>query len=178
MSNDRSSGNAIREKRSFFEFTDNTRAIIHGLKYHNRPRAACSLVKAAIRTYDIKEDININAIVPVPLHWYKQLRRGYNQATLIARVVSEECNVPVINAIKRVSYGKSQTKKNRRARTVGVERAFTENYRLKSTIEGKVVLLIDDVYTTGATSEKCAEILLNMGAKEVNLLTIASVDAE
>lgn len=175
MNDDIRSSPMIKKQISFFEFTDHSRAIIHGLKYYNRPRAARSIVRSALRNCNVMETVLFDAVVPVPLHWYKKLRRGYNQSEIIAKVVAEERLVPTINALKRVKYGRSQTQKGRTARSLGIQKAFAINKNMIDLVKGKSVLLVDDVLTTGATSNICAALLSDMGATEVSLMTIASV---
>ena len=103
-------------------------------------------------------------LVPIPLFWWKNLRRGYNQAALLSEIISQECNIQVNNIIKRIENTKSQTKLDEQARKKNVFDAFA----LKSNgIKDKAVLLIDDVITTGATINECARVLKDAGAKDV-----------
>lgn len=107
---------------------------------------------------------NTDMIVPVPLFWWKNFRRGYNQAALLSEIISQECNIQVNNIIKRIENTKSQTKLGEQARRKNVFNAFA----LKSNgIKDKTVLLVDDVITTGATINECARVLKDAGAKDV-----------
>jgi len=103
-------------------------------------------------------------IIPVPLFWTKFLKRGYNQAALLAKTISRECNMEYADILKRIKDTKTQTRLSTEARRKNVYGAFM----LKSgEVEGKNVLLIDDVMTTGATINECARVLKQAGAKEV-----------
>ncbi len=103
-------------------------------------------------------------IVPVPLFWWKRLRRGYDQAALLSETVSQECGIPMTNSLRRAKNTKTQTKLDEQKRRENVMNAFTvEGARIKD----KSVLLIDDVLTTGATMNECARVLKQAGAHTV-----------
>lgn len=107
--------------------------------------------------------------VPVPLHRSRKRTRGFNQAAEIARYLS----IPAIPALKRTRATKSQTDLPAEARHANVRGAFT--LRRGVEVEGRVIVLVDDVSTTGATLEACAQVLLDAGAREVRALTAARV---
>ena len=103
-------------------------------------------------------------IVPVPLFWWKYYRRGYNQAALLADVISLENGFIINNLLKRTRNTKSQTKLTDDARQENILNAFGVR---QNGIKGKRILLIDDVMTTGATMNECARVLKEAGAKAV-----------
>jgi len=114
----------------------------------------------------------MDMIIPVPLHKKRYAERGFNQATLLARELKKVIQVPV--KTKRLARAKNtphQARLNREGRLKNVENAF----RILSPekIQGKQILLVDDVYTTGATMQTCAEVLLEAGAKDVYGWTLA-----
>ncbi len=115
---------------------------------------------------------DVEAIVPVPLHPKREKIRGFNQAGIIARELGKQKGVNVIEGclVKKV-HGPPQTRLTATERQVSLSGAFDtkEPERLK----GKVVLLVDDVYTTGSTIRECSTVLKKAGAKEVRALTIA-----
>ncbi len=139
--------------------------IIHHFKYRKKIKLAIFLGRAMasiIKSDHFLKDADM--IVPIPLFWWKNLRRGYNQAALLSEIISQECNIQVNNIIKRIENTKSQTKLDEQARKKNVFNAFA----LKSNgIEDKTVLLVDDVITTGATINECARVLKDAGAKDV-----------
>jgi competence protein ComFC len=105
-----------------------------------------------------------DVIAPVPLFWWKRLRRGYNQSQLLADVVGSECGIGVKRLLRRVKNTKTQTALNEESRKENVSNAFEVN---DGNIKDKIVLLIDDVLTTGATVNECARVLKHAGAKKV-----------
>lgn len=113
-------------------------------------------------------------IVPVPLHRWRLLRRRYNQAAAIARALSARTGIPVsTDILRRVRHTAAQGFMNRKDRKKNVRAAFTAEPGPR--IAGKTVILIDDVYTTGATVSECAAALLKAGAAQVHVLTLARV---
>ena len=112
-------------------------------------------------------------IVPVPLHAERELRRGFNQSLVIARAISPRLNLVVDDTTLTRITGSSKYRAglDARGRFDTVADAFS--VRMPQLIAGEVILLVDDVFTTGATSSSCAEALLAAGAKAVKVLTIA-----
>lgn len=109
-------------------------------------------------------------IVPVPLHTTRLAERGYNQAYIIAKQVALQMNVPCVpEALSRQRYTHSQVGLNRQERLANTEDAFIASPDL---VHGKTILIIDDVYTTGATLSNCAHAALEVGAVAVYGLTV------
>lgn len=145
--------------------------IIHSLKYRRLTVLAtlCGRAMADIVRFDffLKQ---ADLIVPVPLFWWKQLWRGYNQALLLAREISEICNIRTADVLTRVKNTKTQTRLDEHERRKNVRNAFT----LKSgEVRHKRILLVDDVLTTGATVDECARVLKEAGAENVYSLVAA-----
>jgi ComF family protein len=112
-------------------------------------------------------------IVPVPLHAERERERGFNQATLLARALAARTNLPLDEwSVVRVGHtARHRAGMDARARRETVERAFrVERPRL---VAGERILLVDDVFTTGATVSSCAQALKDAGAEEVFVLTVA-----
>ncbi len=122
----------------------------------------------------ISIDERYDVIVPVPLHWRKQWHRGYNQAELLAREVSQRRRIPLLKALRRVKATVNQSGLTSAARRSNIAGAFQP--RAGIDLQGKRVLLIDDVFTTGATAGACARALKKAGAGNVALLTLARAD--
>ncbi len=159
-----SSFNAIDQQLSLFPYDEQSSLLIHNLKYHNRTRPVEELVatiatQLPLSTYD--------AIVPVPLHWLRLLRRGYNQSARIARSLSTEKQS---NLLIRKRYTTTQTKRAKEARAKAMSGVFAAREELTN----KRILLVDDVVTTGSTASNCATILKRAGAQTVDLFTIAA----
>jgi competence protein ComFC len=110
-------------------------------------------------------------IVPVPLHWYRENKRGFNQASLIGKDLAERMGLKYIEALKRIRYTGQQVKLNEKDRRQNIKNAFI----LKSLILNPEsnVILIDDVWTTGSTLKECCYVLKRGGAKKVWALTLA-----
>lgn len=110
-------------------------------------------------------------ITPVPMHKSKEKRRGFNQAVLIARYLSERANIVYAELLVRTKQNHAQVGFNRRKRLANVRNSFeiAENVG----ISGKNIILIDDVITTGATINECAKILKLAGANKVYALAVA-----
>lgn len=114
----------------------------------------------------------VEIVVPVPLHPKREKRRGFNQAQIIAKELGYIIGIKLVdrNLIKRKNI-LPQTVLVAKDRLKNVEGAF--EVKNSDEIKGKIVLLIDDVYTTGATIRECSAVLNDAGAKEVRAITIA-----
>ena len=113
-------------------------------------------------------------IVPVPLHWLRLYKRGFNQAAILAQWVGKLSSKPVsLNALKKIHNTVSQGNLSWEGRSKNVAHCFKVSNSKK--IKDKSILLIDDVMTTGATLNACSKILLKEGAKKVTILCVARV---
>ena len=113
-------------------------------------------------------------IIPVPLHIKRLRQRGFNQSLILARALAEKWQIPVnFSLLKRHKFTLTQTGLNKTERTQNIKGAFEVSDKKK--IAGKNVVLVDDVYTTGATINECAKTLIKAGASKVTVLTLARV---
>lgn len=140
------------------------RRLIHQFKYHRRGDIALHLGRQMGHLLLQSAWLNeIDCIVPVPLHKARVRRRGYNQSALLATGLSAIIQRPVLpHALQRISYSDSQTRKNRVSRWENVSGVFTA--KETAGLRGRHVLLVDDVITTGATTEACCHALKEAGA--------------
>jgi ComF family protein len=114
-------------------------------------------------------------LIPVPLHRWRLLQRRYNQATLLAKGVSNLVGIPVLSQVLiREKSTESQGRKTRHQRLSNVQGAFAIKDP-RDLLKGKTVTLIDDVWTTGATLETCVKVLKQSGVGKVYVLTFARV---
>jgi ComF family protein len=155
------------------DYDGTLRAIVHAFKYDGRRSLAARLGRMM---RDTGADLLTDAacIVPVPLHPWRRVRRGFNQAADLAR----ELDRPVVHALWRARPTAAQAGLTAAARRRNVRRAFVLSPVLRARthdmcITGKIVVLVDDVRTTGATLNACAEVLKRAGAREVRALTAA-----
>lgn len=117
-----------------------------------------------------------DVIVPVPLHWTRLFQRRYNQAALLAHGLGRLSETKVLaDALIRKRKTPSQGRLGRLARARNVQGAFKPNPRQRAHLKGKRVLLVDDVYTTGATLRASAKVLKRSGAAGVDVLVLARV---
>lgn len=109
-----------------------------------------------------------DVIVPVPLHRLRLNWRGFNQAEEIGKQLAERMKVPLINVLVRRKNTKQQAMiKDKRERRENIEGAFVVDEKWSTTINGKAVLLVDDVFTSGESMRECAKVLMNNGVKTV-----------
>ena len=120
-----------------------------------------------------------SVLVPVPLHWTRLIKRRYNQAAILAQEVAKlACVACWPDALIRTRSTPPQGHKNAKDRHKNVAGAFDINSAYCTLLKDKAVILIDDVFTTGATLEECAKVLKSGGAKTVHILTLARVVRE
>ena len=116
-------------------------------------------------------DRRFDLIVPVPLHPARERERGFNQATLLAALLSRKVQIPLRFALERIRFTITQTAHDRSERMENLHNAF--RLRKKMNVRELRVLLIDDVLTTGSTLSECARILKEAGAISVHAATAA-----
>ena len=134
---------------SFGAYEGVLRELIHLYKYGKIKTLARPL--SVLLTQALPRDEAFDAVVPVPLYWRRRLQRGFNQADLLARGLARRTGIPVVNALRRVRPTSTQAGLSNRSRRQNVVRAFRSR-----NVEGKRILLVDDVMTTGATAASCA----------------------
>jgi ComF family protein len=167
----------IASSRAVGEYAGTLRAIVQILKYDKRrsiaPRLATLMVTSGRAVLD-----GADAAIPVPLHWRRKWQRGFNQAALL----SAHLGVAVWPALARVRATRSQVALAAPARRLNVRNAFALARRRwpwqqpwATKLEGKIVVLVDDVSTTAATLDACARVLRQSGVREVRALTAARV---
>lgn len=132
--------------------------------------------RLALLLHKVQARLPLNAadlIVPVPLHADREHERGFNQAVVIARELARLSRLPLDehSVVRRLHTERHRAGMDAKARRQSVAEAFAVRHR--DLINGKRVLLVDDVFTTGATASACAETLKHAGAEEVFVLTIA-----
>ena len=163
--------------RSYGRLEDPLQAIIHQFKYGSHPSLARPLARLlhALWVQDYR-DRAPDMIVPVPLHKDRQRERGFNQACLLARHLSRWTQVPLMaTVLVRHRSTAVQAGLSRGQRRRNIQGAFRVADR--AAVRKRAVLVVDDVFTTGATLNECARMLGKQGAHRVDVLTIARVVA-
>ena len=161
--------------RAALVYNDHSRDLVLGFKHADRTEVA-GLFAKWMRAAGADVLAEADAIVPVPLHWTRLFLRRYNQAGLLAHALGKLSDKPVWhNTLKRKRKTPSQGRMGRKARARNVQGAFVIPPKRKSRLDGKSVVLIDDVYTTGATLGACAKVLKRAGASRVDVLVLARV---
>jgi competence protein ComFC len=148
------------------------REAVHALKYENVPNLSIPLGERLAASV-IQLQWPIDMVISVPLHTSRRKQRGYNQSQLLSEVVASIIGKPYWpDAIERQRDTRSQVGLNRQQRQANMANAFTAD----SNISGYIALLIDDVYTTGATLSGCAAALMAAGANAVYGLTVTAAN--
>ncbi len=154
------------------------RDLVHRLKYDDRLDLAPTLARMMAGA-GVELVAEADCLVPVPLHRWRLWRRRFNQAALLARGLSTLTGLPTdAQALARVKATRSQVGLTRAARARNLQGAFRVPEAARPGLQGRRVLLVDDVTTTGATANAAARALLRAGAAKVDLLTFALVAGE
>jgi ComF family protein len=161
---------------SLFDFDDTVKELAHAFKYGGFKRLAFDLGKtyAGFVPRDFLDGMEI--IAPVPLHFLRALKRGYNQAEYFARGIAAsgagQCTL-CTEALARRKATRTQTALSKEQRTKNLASAFCVPPKKAHFIKNKNVILVDDIVTTGATTGQCATALLDAGARRVRVLSFA-----
>lgn len=150
----------------YFKKAGMTQELLHQLKYKGRKDIGINLGQRFGN--QIKENYFIKTtdfLMPVPLHKTKTASRGYNQSEVICKGLSEVLDIPICNSLLRIADTQTQTKKRRFERWLNVSEKFSIDK--PEYLEGKQILLVDDVFTTGATIEACC--LAFDGIKDISI---------
>lgn len=155
---------------TFGAYEGTLRQLVHLFKYGKMQPLASGFGDMLARA--LPRELAVDVVVPMPLHWWKRWQRGFNQSELLAREVARRWNAPVRNAARRKKNTTAQAGLTNAKRRANVQGAF----EIRGRLDGKHVLLVDDVMTTGATASACGRALKRAGAARVTLLTLARTD--
>ena len=147
--------------------------LLHQLKYNNHPEIGVRLGQAyGLELLRSGFDREFDLIIPVPLHTSRKRQRGYNQSSKFAAGLSLAMNIQWDESISvRMHSSVTQTNKSKAERWENVKDVFS--VETNKTIQGKRILLVDDVITTGATLEACGQHLISCGCSELSVACIA-----
>src|SRR5438309_6834267 len=166
---------AYQRARAAVRYDDVARTLVHALKYQDRTDLAPAMGRWMARAgHDLLKEAD--ALIPVPLHWRRGWSRRYNQSGALARSIERQSGVKVLSeALRRVRPTQQQIGLSRPQRASNVQGAFKVASNRLSEIQGRRVVLIDDVLTSGATVDACARALLRAKAAQVDVLVFARV---
>jgi ComF family protein len=148
------------------------RELVHLFKFE--PMRQLDKTLGRFLRHGLPSEARFDLLVPTPMHWTKRVERGFNPAYLLAREIGRLSGIPSRHALRKIRPTAPQSTLSGAARRRNVRGAF----RVKdaATIAGKRILLVDDVYTTGATANACAKVLKDSGAHYVAVLALARAD--
>ena len=165
---------AFDRLRAAVAYGEVARTVAMKLKYSGRPAAAETLARLMQRQLQGSDPEAI--LAPVPLHRWRIWRRGYNQSALIARALARRTGRRVeVDLIRRVKATPPLRGLGRRERALAVRGAFALSDHGKAAVKGRAIILVDDVYTSGATASGCAAVLRRGGAARVEIICWARV---
>ena len=159
---------------SVFQYTGMAKDSLIRFKFYNKPSYYRTFARLlAYRLKKITDIKQYDMVISVPLHRQKEFARGYNQAYLLSRALSRELKLPEgSNLLKREKYTSSQSLLNKQNRQENIKGAFLANAPAK--VEGKSILLVDDILTTGSTLEECSRMLKQAGVIKVIAAVVAT----
>src|SRR5450755_2059079 len=166
---------AYQRARAAVRYDEVARTLVHALKYQDRtdlaPATGRWMARAGRELLD-----GADALIPVPLHWRRGWSRRYNQSGALARVIERQSGVKVVSeALRRARPTQQQIGLSRSQRASNVQGAFKVAPDRQSDIQGRRVILVDGVLTSGATADACARALLRAKAASVDVLVFARV---
>jgi ComF family protein len=166
---------AFERARAVFQYDEASRGLVLAFKHADRTHSAPAFGQWLARA-GAELLTEADMVAPVPLHWTRLAWRRYNQSALLAHALARASGRACVpDLLRRVRRTPSQGEHGRAARRRNVRRAFAVSERYRSDVAGRRIVLVDDVFTTGATVEECARALTDSGAIEVAVLTLARV---
>src|SRR5437660_12089510 len=166
---------AYQRARAAVRYDEVARTLVHALKYQDRTDLAPAMGRWMARAGRELLD-SADMLIPVPLHWRRGWSRRYNQSGALARVIEQQTGAKLVSeALRRVRPTLQQIGLSRPQRASNVQGAFKVSAERQSEIQGRRVVLIDDVLTSGATVDACARALLRAKAASVDVLVFARV---
>ena len=143
--------------------------LVYAFKFYGRPELARPFADLA-RELLLNEDLAIDVIIPVPLHWSRCFTRGYNQSVLFCEELARLTKIKYQPALRRIRRTRQQARLDRDQRHKNLSGAFV--LKPNTDLSGKIILLVDDVMTTGATLSAATEAFKNTEAKAIYTLVI------
>lgn len=165
----------IKAHRTYALYEGPIKKMLMDLKYHDRTHHLYFLVEALCETIESQyEGLRFDLITCVPIHWTRLLKRQYNQAALLAKMLSKRINIPYEPLLRRTKRTKRLKLLTREERKNIIQGVILVKSAYKNRIRGKNILIIDDIYTTGATLNECAKAFYEEEAAGIYALTVAT----
>ncbi len=155
--------------RSPFVYDGEIKNIIYKLKFGKKKYVATTLGALMADEY-LASDMSAEIIVFVPMTANEEKKRGYNQSELLALEIGKRLNIPVLPALSKIRDTKAQKELSGKERAQNLDGAFKCDFK---EVANRKILLVDDIFTTGATANECSKVLLKAKAREVSVLTLA-----
>ena len=156
-----------------WKYKSGARELIHEFKYHNRTELTRFIAENMAVVIKKSSPLSFDFITFVPIHWFKKILRGYNQSELLANELSLLLRVPCKKSVDRVKFARQQAMLNKQARLKNIKNVF----KLKSDSfpfwKDKHILVVDDVFTTGATFKEMTRQLRLAGVASITIISIA-----
>jgi ComF family protein len=166
---------AYARARAAVRYDEVARTLVHALKFQDRTDLAPAMGRWMAHAGKALLD-DADLLVPVPLHWRRGFSRRYNQSGALARAIGRQSGVPVAtDALRRIRSTAHQIGLSRAERAANVQGAFQVPKENKAEVQGRRLVLVDDVLTSGATVDACARALLRAKAASVDVLVFARV---
>ncbi|MCF6093403.1 ComF family protein [Microaerobacter geothermalis] len=171
---ERLTNTSLNYNRSLLCYTDALRQWMYLYKYKGKETLSSAFSKLLATGFsEFYLDVHIDLITSVPLHPTRLLERGFNQSEQMAKGLSGMIKIPYRPLLLRQKPTEKQSKKDRQSRLISIRGTFHPLLQSSSMIQPKHVLIVDDVYTTGATLEEAAKVLKGCGVQRVYSLTVA-----
>jgi competence protein ComFC len=165
------------KNHAILKYDEVSKHLIFKFKYSNHAEVGKALISIIINNIDVDIFKGVDFLTPVPVHKKRLKTRGFNQAEILSRELSKHVGIPTINKlIIRVKNTTPQSKLTPTQRDENLKDAFMFND--KYNIEGKVIMVVDDIYTTGRTLDECSKILLKNKSGNIYGLTLSIVVKE
>lgn len=163
-----------QQGRAMFEYNQLTKKSLSGLKFFGYTWIGKVYGELLAVYYKTCCHYPVDYVIPVPISRGRFVQRGYNQAEIIGRAFSKELKLPILaNGLRRTKGTSPQKDLSDKERILNMKDAFQVSGRIKDRIQGKNILLVDDIYTTGTTIDSCAKVLMEQGAETIYFLTVA-----
>ncbi len=146
-------------------------------KFYSKNVVFCKNLAFVMYKKTIIKDLQLDYLVPIPLHWSRYAKRGYNQSEVIAKELSKLLNIPVLDILKRNKKTYYQSTLSVKDKYLNLKNAFDikDKYKNKYLLKDKKILIIDDLFTTGATASNAATVLFKEFPESVDLVVACRI---